>query len=174
VHPTPHGLCEKRLELAGLDYVNEDPFGVSLAGVSLAVHSGEIVGIAGISGNGQQELAALISGEIAQQQAGRDTIRLIGRAVGDMPAAGRRALGFAFVPEERLGHGGVPDMSLADNVLLTAHGQGLVRHGFIRRGAEAPLPPTASPASTCARPAPRLRPGRCRAATCKSSSWGAK
>ena len=136
VHPTPHGLGETRLELAGLDYLNEDPFGVSLAGVSLAVHSGEIVGIAGISGNGQQELAALISGEITQPRAQRDTIRLMGRSVGDMPVAGRRALGFAFVPEERLGRGAVPEMSLADNVLLTAHGRGLVRHGFIRRGAE--------------------------------------
>ena len=46
----------------------------------------------------------------------------------------RRARGLALVPEERLGRGAVPGMSLADNGLLTGHRQGLVRHGFIRRG----------------------------------------
>lgn len=134
--PTLHGLGEVRLQLAGLDYANDDPFGVSLSDVQLAVHGGEIVGIAGISGNGQQELAALISGEIAQTAAKRDTIRLMGTAVGDASVAARRKLGFAFVPEERLGRGAVPDMSLADNALLTAHGRGLVSRGFISRRAE--------------------------------------
>jgi simple sugar transport system ATP-binding protein len=136
LHPAPHGLGEVRLELAGVDFANDDPFGMSLSGISLAVHSGEIVGIAGISGNGQQELAALISGEVALPPTQRDAVRLMGQAVGDMGAAGRRKLGFAFVPEERLGRGAVPEMSLADNALLTAHGRGLVRRGFILRRAE--------------------------------------
>jgi ABC-type uncharacterized transport system ATPase subunit len=131
---TPHPVGEVRLEVAGLDYRNEDPFGVSLSAVSLRVHSGEIVGIAGISGNGQQELAALISGEIAQ--GGRDDIRLMDQAVGHLGAAPRRAMGFAFVPEDRLGRGAVPEMSLCDNTLLTAHGKGLVTGGFISRRAE--------------------------------------
>ncbi len=135
VRAAPLGLGEVRLELAGVGYANDDPFGVSLSDVSLAVHSGEIVGIAGISGNGQQELAALISGEIAQGAA-PGAIRLLGQAVGDMGVAARRRLGFAFVPEERLGRGAVPEMSLADNVLLTAHGRGLVHRGFISRQAE--------------------------------------
>jgi simple sugar transport system ATP-binding protein len=136
VHPVAHDLGEVRLELAGLDHASEDPFGVSLSGLSLTVHGGEIVGIAGISGNGQKELAALISGEIAQPDLRRDTVRLMGQPAGDMGVAGRRRLGLAFVPEDRLGRGAVPEMSLADNALLTAHGQGLVRRGFIARAAE--------------------------------------
>ena len=136
VHPTPHGLGEVRLELAGLDYVNDDPFGVSLKNLTLSVRGGEILGIAGISGNGQQELAALISGEIVLRGARRDQLRLMGQPVGDLGAAARRSRGFAFVPEDRLGRGAVPDMSLADNALLTAHSRGLVQRGFIRRKAE--------------------------------------
>ncbi len=52
-----------------------------------------------------------------------------------LDAARRRALGLAFVPEERLGRGAVPEMSLADNALLTAHRQELTRRGFIRSAA---------------------------------------
>lgn len=122
-----------RLELSGLDYRNDDPFGVSLTDISLKVQSGEIVGIAGISGNGQQELAALISGELVQPG---DSIRMMDLPVGAMGVAARRKLGFAFVPEERLGRGAVPEMSLSDNALLTAHGAGLVARGFIRRTSE--------------------------------------
>ena len=119
-----------------LDYANDDPFGVTLHNVSLTVHSGEIIGIAGISGNGQKELAALISGETPQPASVRDTVRLMGRPVGDAGVADRRRMGFAFVPEDRLGRGAVPEMSLSDNALLTAHRQGLVRRGFISRAAE--------------------------------------
>jgi simple sugar transport system ATP-binding protein len=130
---TVQAVGEVRLELSGLDFVNDDPFGVSLSDISLRVHSGEIVGIAGISGNGQQELAALISGEVVQPG---DMIRMLGHAVGAVGVAQRRKMGFAFVPEERLGRGAVPEMSLADNALLTAHGAGLVQNGFIRRTPE--------------------------------------
>ena len=56
-------------------------------------------------------------------------------SAGRLDAAQRRALRFAFVPEERLGRGAVPEMSLADNALLTAHREGLVAHGFVRANA---------------------------------------
>ncbi|MEI6799316.1 MAG: ABC transporter ATP-binding protein [Pseudomonadota bacterium] len=135
VHPTPHGLGEERLALSKLSYDNDDPFGVSLKDVSLSVRGGEILGIAGISGNGQQELAALISGEIALKSKAT-TVTLMGKPAGDLGAAARRQRGLAFVPEDRLGRGAVPDMSLADNALLTAHGRGLVQNGFISRKAE--------------------------------------
>jgi simple sugar transport system ATP-binding protein len=135
VHPTPHGLGEERLALTNLTFANEDPFGVSLKDVSLSVRGGEILGIAGISGNGQQELAALISGEIALKS-GASAVTLMGKPVGDLGAAARRKRGLAFVPEDRLGRGAVPDMSLADNALLTAHSRGLVQNGFINRKAE--------------------------------------
>ena len=130
---TVQEVGEVRLEISGLDYANDDPFGVSLSDVSLKVHSGEIVGIVGISGNGQQELAALISGEVVQPG---ETIGMMGHLVDAIGVAQRRRMGFAFVPEERLGRGAVPEMSLADNALLTAHGKGLVQRGFIRRTPE--------------------------------------
>jgi general nucleoside transport system ATP-binding protein len=136
LHPAPHGLGAPRLEVSGLDYENDDPFGVSLSHLSLTVRGGEIVGVAGISGNGQQELAALISGEIALAPSQRDVIRMMETPVGHLGVAERRRLGFAFVPEERLGRGAVPDMSLSDNALLTAHGKGLVSRGLVSRAAE--------------------------------------
>ncbi|MDS9467861.1 ABC transporter ATP-binding protein [Paracoccus sp. MBLB3053] len=125
------------LDIAGLSYPSDDPFGVSLSLPSLQVRAGEIVGIAGVSGNGQTELAALISGETSLTADKRDVVRILGRPVGRMGAAARRKLGFAFVPEDRLGRGAVPEMSLADNSLLTAHRRGLVRRGLINRRKEA-------------------------------------
>ncbi|MAU23526.1 MAG: ABC transporter [Martelella sp.] len=124
---------EKQLEIIGLDFTPEDPFGVSLEGITLTVRGGEILGIAGISGNGQSELSALISGET--RLATDDRIFMMGKDVGPMGAAARRKLGFAFVPEERLGRGAVPEMSLAMNAILTAHGRNVVRNGVIDRKA---------------------------------------
>jgi simple sugar transport system ATP-binding protein len=108
----------------------DDPFGTSLADINLTVRAGEIVGIAGVSGNGQKELMAALSGERLLPRA--DTVTILGSACGRMDAARRRALGFAFVPEERLGRGAVPEMSLADNALLTAYREGMVARGFVR------------------------------------------
>ena len=111
----------------------DDPFGTPLVNISLTVRVGEIVGIAGVSGNGQKELMAALSGERRIDDASQ--IMLLDIAAGRLDAAQRRALGFAFVPEERLGRGAVPEMSLADNALLTAHRQHLVTRGFVRQDA---------------------------------------
>jgi len=119
-----------RLAIDHLTLASEDPFGTTLHEVSLDVHDGEIVGIAGVSGNGQQELTAALSGERISPDA--RAIRIDDTPVGHENAAERRARGFAFVPEDRLGRGAVPDMSLAENALLTAHRQGMVAHGFVR------------------------------------------
>ena len=118
------------LVVRGLSLPAEDPFGVDLADIELSVRGGEIVGIAGVSGNGQKELMAALSGERTVRDA--QAIKLNGEPVGRLDAAARRAFGLAFVPEERLGRGAVPEMSLAENALLTAHRQALVRWGFIR------------------------------------------
>ena len=120
------------LVVEGLSLPSDDPFGVALRDVSLCVRIGEIVGIAGVSGNGQQELLAALSGERAVAP---QAVKLGGVAVGALDADARRGLGLAFVPEDRLGRGAVPEMSLADNALLTAHRRGLVFHGFVRGGA---------------------------------------
>jgi ABC-type uncharacterized transport system ATPase subunit len=134
--PAVHrGPCDTefkpRLEIIGLTTQSNDPFGTALRGVSLKVHGGEIVGIAGVSGNGQPELLSLLSGELTSEAA---MVRLGGEPSGHLRVAERRARGLAFVPEERLGRGAVPHMTLADNALLTGHGQGLVRRGLVRRG----------------------------------------
>lgn len=123
-----------RLSLKGLDHPAASRFGTSLRAINLDLRGGQIIGIAGISGNGQQELAALISGEM--RSARPEMITFMGQAAGKLDPAQRRALGFAFVPEERLGRGAVPEMSLADNSLLTAHRLGMLRGGFLRRRIE--------------------------------------
>ena len=122
---------EKRLEIIGLDHRPDDPFAVPLSDITLTVRAGEILGIAGVSGNGQSELASLISGEAVLPKEQRDRIYMMGQDMGRLDAAARRQLGFAFVPEDRLGRGAVPEMSLVLNSLLTAHPLNLLRHGLI-------------------------------------------
>ncbi|HET6829452.1 MAG TPA: ABC transporter ATP-binding protein [Ramlibacter sp.] len=105
------------LQVQGLTLPREDQFGVDLDGVSLQVRAGEVVGIAGVSGNGQRELMYALSGEDTRAPAA--SIVLVGQAVGRFGPAHRRHLGLHFVPEERLGRGAVPMLGLAHNLLLT-------------------------------------------------------
>ncbi|MFC3631816.1 ABC transporter ATP-binding protein [Paracoccus angustae] len=136
-HAEAKPSCEPALTVSDLAYDNPDPLGESLDSVSMVVRPGEIVGIAGVSGNGQSTLARLLSGEIRLQGDMAGKIRVFDRPVGDVPPGTRRQMGVTFVPEERLGRATVPAMSLADNVLLTAHRAGLVRKGLIRRRQQA-------------------------------------
>ncbi|WOI56438.1 ABC transporter ATP-binding protein [Palleronia sp. LCG004] len=126
---------EARLELSALDVSSSDPYAPDLSGIDLSIRSGEIVGIAGISGNGQADLAAVISGERVLSRARSGAIAIDGQPVGHLGAAARRARGLAFVPEERLGRGAVPDMALWQNAILTAHDRGLARGGMVDRAA---------------------------------------
>ena len=130
--PRAHEPGDVRLELEGYCAAARDPFGTALRGIDLKVRAGEIVGIAGVSGNGQTELLAALSGEM--QGAHEGSINLCGRRIDALGAAERRALGLGFVPEERLGRGAVPGMSLADNALLTGSQAGMVRYGVVRHG----------------------------------------
>jgi simple sugar transport system ATP-binding protein len=116
---------EVALRVQGLSLPKLDQFGVSLANVGLELRQGEILGIAGVSGNGQQELMAALSGEDTRSPAG--SVQLLGRDVAAADPRGRRAQGLHFVPEERLGRGAVPVLSLAANTLLT-------RSETVRRG----------------------------------------
>ncbi len=108
---------EVRLAVTGLDLKRETAFGTDLQGVSLQVRAGEVVGIAGVSGNGQAELMRALSGETLGAAEG--TIRIGNESIVNALPQARRALGMAFVPEERLGRGAVPALSLAENILLT-------------------------------------------------------
>ncbi|WP_322008795.1 ABC transporter ATP-binding protein [Paraburkholderia sp. J12] len=125
------------LEVKHLSMPSDDPFGTSLSDVSFGVHAGEILGIAGVSGNGQAELLAALSGEaqVARHGVAADAVTICGKTAGRLSAGARRKLGFAFVPEERLGRGAVPAMSLSENALLTAYRDGMVRSGWLRTGA---------------------------------------
>jgi simple sugar transport system ATP-binding protein len=105
------------LQVSGLRLSREDQFGVDLDGISLQVCAGEVVGIAGVSGNGQKELLYALSGEDCRSAAG--TIRMDGTDMSALHPGGRRKLGLHFVPEERLGRGAVPTLGLAHNLLLT-------------------------------------------------------
>ncbi len=108
-----------RLEVNALSLPSEDPFGTDLHAISLQVRAGEVVGIAGVSGNGQGELLAALSGE--DRRAPPGSVRMDGEDVARASPGLRRKHGLHFVPEERLGRGAVPTLSLAQNMLLTRH-----------------------------------------------------
>ena len=116
------------LQVSGLSLPRSEPFGVDLSGVGLALRAGEVLGIAGVSGHGQRELLAALSGEDTRAQP--QAIVLGAEAVGAWPPPARRSLGMHFVPEERLGRGAVPGMDLAHNLLLTRH-EAVGRGGWI-------------------------------------------
>jgi general nucleoside transport system ATP-binding protein len=105
---------------------------VPLDHVTLRVRAGEIVGIAGVSGNGQTELLRLLSGEYLLTGQESPRIRLDETDIGERGPHARRLLGLAFVPEDRLGRGAVASLSLSLNALLTGPQDELVRHGLIR------------------------------------------
>ncbi len=105
------------LSVQALTMARAEPFGVDLQAVSLTVRSGEVVGIAGVSGNGQRELLLALSGEDASAPKG--SLHMGAQDLAGLGPAQRRALGLHFVPEERLGRGAVPMLSLAQNLLLT-------------------------------------------------------
>ena len=100
-----------RMTVTNLRLEREDQFGVDLDGISLDVRAGEVVGIAGVSGNGQKELLYALSGEDCRASAG--SIRMGDKDVSTLHPGARRKLGLHFVPEERLGRGAVPTLSLA-------------------------------------------------------------
>ena len=119
--PGTPGPCV--LTVNSLILKREDQFGVDLDGVNLQVCSGEVVGIAGVSGNGQKELMLALSGENPSAPVGSIFINTSSADV-DVSRCGpieRRKLGLHFVPEERLGRGAVPTHSLSLNMLLTRH-----------------------------------------------------
>ncbi len=107
------------LSIRNLSMDAANPFAVALRDISLDVHAGEIIGIAGIAGNGQGEFFAAVSGEDMQEDA--ESVVLEGVPIGHEGISQRRKRAAAFIPEERLGHGAVPQMVLTDNMFLARH-----------------------------------------------------
>jgi len=118
------------LGLNGLSVQSANPFGTSLRDITLDVRAGEVLGIGGVAGNGQDELLAALSGEALS---GPSDVQLSGQDIGHLGPNARRQLGILAAPEERLGHAAAPDMSLTENALLTgAIREELVQNGFLR------------------------------------------
>ena len=118
-----------RLSIKALSRPASSAFGIALKDVSLDVHAGEVLGIGGVAGNGQDELLAALSGEALCPPS---TLLLNGKDIGLEGPDARRALGLRAAPEERLGHAAAPAMSLSENALLTgAVHEKLVKRGFL-------------------------------------------
>ena len=108
---------------------NQDPFGIDLKDISLTVRAGEILGIAGVAGNGQAELMEALSGE---RPITSGSMFVGGEPIDQLGPTGRRRLGMCMVPEERLGHGAAPEMSLWENAMLSARTRkGMEKNGFL-------------------------------------------
>jgi ABC-type uncharacterized transport system ATPase subunit len=115
--PVPAVQGEPLLGVCGLSRKPSGPFSIPLKNIWLSVRAGEVLGIAGVAGNGQGEFFEAISGEVTQD--GADIVRIRGNPVGHLNITKRRLMGAAFVPEERLGHGAAPRMKLSENLLLS-------------------------------------------------------
>ncbi|MCB1453251.1 MAG: ABC transporter ATP-binding protein [Rhizobiaceae bacterium] len=115
--PRETGEQQELLGICGLSRKPSGPFSVPLHDMWLTVKSGEVIGIAGVAGNGQGEFFEAVSGEVLQEAP--NVLRIRGEAAGRLDINSRRMLGAAFVPEERLGHGAAPTLRLSENLLLS-------------------------------------------------------
>ncbi|MFU8883455.1 MAG: ABC transporter ATP-binding protein [Rhodobacterales bacterium] len=120
-------LGDVALELRGLSVRSPSEFGCSLKDITLSVQKGEVLGLGGVAGNGQDELLGALSGELRSAPA---MVRMDGKDIGMLGPMERRRIGLLCAPEERLGHAAAPDMSLTENAMLT----GSLREGLERRG----------------------------------------
>jgi general nucleoside transport system ATP-binding protein len=107
-----------KFEVQNLNLTKQGDFGTALNNISFNVKAGEIFGIAGIAGNGQNELLKALGGEILTVD--QNAIRLDNEPLGTKGPTARREKGLCAVPEERHGHAAVSDFSLQDNAILTA------------------------------------------------------
>lgn len=102
---------------------------IAVNNLSLQVHSGEIVGIAGVEGNGQAELAAAIAG---MRLAPRGQISLLGNDITKVSVQARRKAGLTYIPEDRHHEGAAPGLSVADNLAATHLQAPLTRSGILQ------------------------------------------
>jgi simple sugar transport system ATP-binding protein len=118
VSKEPASPREVRLAVEGLQVAGETPDQLAVNGVSFEVRAGEILGIAGIEGNGQSQLVECIAG---LQPAAAGSVRLDGSDVSGRSARDRRQDGLSHIPEDRYERGLVPTYSAALNSVLGDH-----------------------------------------------------
>jgi len=117
------------LEVDNVCSLSGSQFGTSLTNVTFKLNQGEILGIGGVAGNGQDELFAVLSGEQISQVG---TIIFKETNITKFSPNQRRKIGLLSAPEERLGHAAAPNLSLIENIVITAkQSQALVSNGFI-------------------------------------------
>lgn len=117
------------LRLTGLNAPAPNTFGMALKDISLELRAGEVLGIGGVAGNGQDELLAALSGE---RPVPRGMLSFRDADIGPLGPTARRVRGLLAAPEERMGHAAAPDMSLTENAMLTgAQREGLEKRGFL-------------------------------------------
>jgi simple sugar transport system ATP-binding protein len=117
------------LKVDSVCFLSKSTFGTSLKNVTFDLRQGEILGIGGVAGNGQDELFAVLSGE---QVSTKGSISFKETNINKFTPNQRRQIGLLSAPEERLGHAAAPNMSLIENILITSEqSQNLVSKGFI-------------------------------------------
>jgi simple sugar transport system ATP-binding protein len=123
-------LGQVRLDVKNLSLPAHGGFGTPLRDISFQVRAGEVLGLGGVAGNGQEELLAALSGE---NPAKAGMVHLDGQDISTSGPIERRGVRVLSAPEERLGHAAAPDMSLTENGVLTAaRGENILTRGFIR------------------------------------------
>ena len=123
------GLKETVLQVRNLSIKSKNTFGTNLKNINFELHQGEILGIGGVAGSGQDELLSALTGETNLE---KNTLLYKNIDIGWMSPKQRREIGLLTAPEERLGHAAAPEMNLIENSLITAkNGHGLVKNGWI-------------------------------------------
>ena len=115
-------LCVENLCLAGVKDKNRD----AVCNVTFSVRAGEILGLAGVSGNGQRELAEALAGLRPIREG---SVIVNAKEVTHAPPAQHNAAGLAYIPEERMRDGAIKDFSVAENLILLDHGRAPYSHG---------------------------------------------
>ncbi len=120
---------ETLMQISGLSAPSPAEYGTSLKDITLDIRAGDVIGIGGVAGNGQDELLGALSGEI---KVGEGQVAFMGQDIGQLAPDARRSLGICAAPEERMGHAAAPDMSLTENAALTGRKRkDLAKNGFI-------------------------------------------
>lgn len=125
-----HTPAEPGAEVLSVDgvFAVDQRGAIAVRDLSLTVRAGEIVGIAGVEGNGQTELASSVAGLYVPQ---RGRVRLDGEDVTTASVARRRARGLAYIPEDRFEEGAGPGLSISENIAATHLTAPIARRGWL-------------------------------------------